>query len=48
MLDPGPDPHGSRTFARIRNPENSKLDPDPELIIPDPQHCINQYNFVPR
>ena len=27
-----PDPHGSGTFARIRirNSENSKLDPDPE------------------
>ena len=34
---------GSRS-AWIRNfcpePENSKLDPDPELIIPYPQHCI--------
>ena len=30
-LDPGPDPHGSVTFAwiRIRSSENSKLDQDP-------------------
>ena len=36
-----PDLHGSRTFAWIRNSENSKfIDPDPEEIIPDPQHCL--------
>ena len=30
-LDPGPDPHGSVTFAwiRIQSSENSKLDQDP-------------------
>ena len=33
------DPHGSGTYAWIRNSENYELDPDPELIIPDPQHC---------
>ena len=32
VVDPDLDPHGSGTFAwiRIRNSENSKLDPDPE------------------
>ena len=35
-----PDPHGSGTFAWIRNSENSELDPDPEYIIPDPQHWL--------
>ena len=40
MLDP--DPHGSGTFAwiriRIQNSENSKLAPDLEEIVSDPQH----------
>ena len=27
-----------QTWIRIRNSENSRLDPDPEKIIPDPQH----------
>ena len=44
-----PVPHGSGTFAwiRIRNSENSELDPnsDPEYIISDPQHWFNEHRF---
>ena len=29
-------------WIRIRNSENSKLDPDPEKFIPDPQHCMKK------
>ena len=39
-----PDPHGSGSFAWIRNSEDSKL--DPEYIISDPQHWLKQNKKV--
>ena len=31
-----------RNWIPIRNFKNSQLDPDPEQIIPNPQHCIQR------